>query len=219
MNDDLKTLFTWLCANRLSLNVAKTEFIIFKPARKNLKNRITLKLNGKTIFESKKIKYLIVDNRLSWNFHIHELCKKLSRIIGILFRLKKMNSPKSILSSIYFALFKSQISYGLMAWGTACKYLTGKILLLQKRAVRIISNARFNDHTEPLFKQLQILKLSDLFKHQIASFMYEYDHNDLPEAFNSLFHKVNHSSTTRSTSLGKLALRKTNPVRYGGSMI
>ena len=119
MNKDLSLLFEWLCANRLSLNVAKTEFIIFKPTRKNLKNRVTLRLNGKNIFESKKIKYLglIVDDRLSWKFHIHELSKKLNRIIGILYRLKKINSPKSIFTAIYFALFQSQIAYGLMAWG------------------------------------------------------------------------------------------------------
>ena len=78
MNEDLKNLFIWLCENRLSLNVAKTEFIIFKPP-KSLKKRITLRLNGKTLFESKKIKYLglSVDNRLSWKFHINELSKKL----------------------------------------------------------------------------------------------------------------------------------------------
>ena len=58
MNEDLSFLFQWLCANRLSLNVAKTEFIIFKPARKNNKKRITLRLNGKTIFESKKLNIL-----------------------------------------------------------------------------------------------------------------------------------------------------------------
>ena len=51
MNDDLRSLFTWLCANRLSLNVAKTEFIIFKPRRTLLPERITLKLNGTTLYE------------------------------------------------------------------------------------------------------------------------------------------------------------------------
>ena len=91
MNEDLSLLFEWLCANHLSLNVAKTEFIIFKPPRKNLKSRVTLRLNGTTLFESKKIKYLglIEDDRLTWKFHIHELSKKLSRIIGILYCLKK----------------------------------------------------------------------------------------------------------------------------------
>ena len=45
MNEDLKLIFDSLCANRLSLNAAKTEFIIFKPPKKRLKERITLKLN------------------------------------------------------------------------------------------------------------------------------------------------------------------------------
>ena len=58
MNNDLRSLFTWLCANRLSLNVSKTEFIIFKPPRIQLRERITLKLNGTTLYESQKIKYL-----------------------------------------------------------------------------------------------------------------------------------------------------------------
>ena len=67
MNEDLKLVFEWLCTNRLSLNVAKTEFVIFKPPKKRMENRFTLRLNGKTIFESKKIKYLgiIMDNKLS----------------------------------------------------------------------------------------------------------------------------------------------------------
>ena len=62
MNEDLRLIFEWLCANRLSLNVSKTELIIFKPPRKHLDQRITLKLNGTTLFESKKIKYLGIGN-------------------------------------------------------------------------------------------------------------------------------------------------------------
>ena len=50
VNKDLALLFQWLCANRLSLNVAKTEFIIFRPPRKNLPERIVLKLNNTKIF-------------------------------------------------------------------------------------------------------------------------------------------------------------------------
>ncbi len=58
MNEDMKLVFEWLCANRLSINVSKTEFIVFKPPKKSLKERFTLKLNGVTLFESIKIKYL-----------------------------------------------------------------------------------------------------------------------------------------------------------------
>ena len=78
MNKELKLLLEWLCANRLSLNVAKTEFIIFCPPRMNPKERIFLELKRTKIFESPKIKYLglILDSRLTWKFHIAELTKK-----------------------------------------------------------------------------------------------------------------------------------------------
>ena len=57
LNQELKSVFEWLCANRLSINVTKTEFIIFKPPKRPLNQRIVLKLNGKKFFESPKIKY------------------------------------------------------------------------------------------------------------------------------------------------------------------
>ena len=77
MNKDLALLFDWLCSNRLSLNVSKTEFIVFKPPKKKLETRFTLKLNRIVLYESKKIRYLglIVDDKLSWKFHIYELRK------------------------------------------------------------------------------------------------------------------------------------------------
>ena len=57
LNKELKFVFEWLCVNRLSLNVTKTEFIIFRPPKKPFNQRIVLKLNGIKIFESPKIKY------------------------------------------------------------------------------------------------------------------------------------------------------------------
>ena len=56
-NEDLALRFDWLCANKLSLNSRKTEFIIFHGRRaKNV--RITLTINKTNLFESKKMKYL-----------------------------------------------------------------------------------------------------------------------------------------------------------------
>ena len=72
LNKELKSVFEWLCANRLSINVTKTEFIVF-----SFNQRIVLKLNGIKIFESPKMKYLgvILDPLLRWNHHINELTK------------------------------------------------------------------------------------------------------------------------------------------------
>ena len=134
MNIELKLLFEWLCANRLSLNVDKTEFIIFRPSRKSLQDRIVLELNRIKIFESTKIKYLglILDNRLSFKFHISELSKKLSRSVGMLFKIRDF-TQKSTLVSLYHSIFNSHLTYCLPAWGHSIQTLLDRLNKLQKK--------------------------------------------------------------------------------------
>ena len=69
MNEELKSLYEWLCANRISLNVVKTEFLLFRNnLSKNGNFKFTLRLNSKTLYESHHVKYLgfIIDNKLNW---------------------------------------------------------------------------------------------------------------------------------------------------------
>ena len=115
LNKDLDLLYDWLCANRISINTGKTEFIVFRPPRHNLDVRLTLKLNQKKLFESSKIKYLglILDNKLNWKPHIIELCKKLGRAVGMLHQIRKL-CPTSTLRSLYFSIFHSHLSYVLV---------------------------------------------------------------------------------------------------------
>ena len=121
VNADLAILFDWLCANRLSLNVDKTEFVIFRPPRSKRRDRITLNLNRRKIFESSKIKYLgaILDPNLSWKHHFFELRKKLNKAVGMIYKLRNLKCDVTVLKSIYYSLFHSQASYGLSAWGAS----------------------------------------------------------------------------------------------------
>ena len=123
VNNELAILYDWLCANRLSLNVGKTEFTIFRPPSGSLANRITLTLAGTKIFESLKVKYLgiILDSRLTWKIHIDELCKNLGRTVGMLFKIR-YQCNKKVLRSLYFSLFESHLSYGLPVWGSANRH-------------------------------------------------------------------------------------------------
>ncbi len=57
---------------------------------------------------------------------------------------------------IYNSLIVSHINYGLLIWGFACE----QIAKLQKKAIRIMSVSKYNDHTEPIFKQLHLLKIT-----------------------------------------------------------
>ena len=61
------------------------------------------------------------------------------------------------LLTIYNSLITPYLNYGLLAWGSQID----KLFKLQKKAVRIITNASFNSHTDPLFKQLNLLKVGE----------------------------------------------------------
>ena len=188
LNADLRNIFTWLCANRLSLNTLKTEFIIFRPSGMYIKKQLILNINGKKIHESKKLKYLglIVDSRLKWNLHISELRKKLGMSLGILLKLKKQNAPLSYLRQIYFALVQSYLSYGILAWGFASDESEKPIISLQNKIINVIYERDINLSSK--YKALDILKLEDLIKYNIGKHMWDFENKNLPESFNSQYH-------------------------------
>ena len=85
------------------------------------------------------------------------------------------------------ALVQPYISYGILTWGNANSSVLQKVVLLQKRAIRIINNANFNDHTEPLFKHSEILRLNDLYEYQVCLFMHDFLNKKLPQSFDGMF--------------------------------
>ena len=72
INKELNKLSLWLNVNRLSLNIDKTNYIIFHPYNKPAKHHITIKINKKAINEKEFIKYLgvLIDPSLSWKYQI-----------------------------------------------------------------------------------------------------------------------------------------------------
>ena len=80
LNNDLKNLTNWLNANKISLNVPKTELIIFKAKRKPLDFNMKIKLNGKRLYPTDSVRYLGVetDSKLNWNSHVNSIATKLN---------------------------------------------------------------------------------------------------------------------------------------------
>ena len=186
MNKDLNTLSEWLCANRLSLNVGKTEFMIFRPPKKNLNERIILTLNRTKIYESTKIKYLglILDSRLSWKEHTSELSKKLNRSVGMLYKTRHF-CPTIVLKSLYYSIFHSHVSFGLPVWGHASDTYIDKIVKSQKKAIRAITFSKYREHSTPLFKKLEILKFKDLVYQRTAALLWDLKNETLPPSLSS----------------------------------
>ena len=96
---------------------------------------------------------LTIHKHLKWDSHINKIASKILNIIGIMYRLKHM-VPSEILLTIYNGLIKPHILYGLSAGVSTRK----EFLKLQKKAMRIICSSGYLSHSEPLFKNLNVLK-------------------------------------------------------------
>ena len=138
VNRELRNLYLWLNVNRLSLNMNKTNFVIFRPFNKPLKYNVTIKINNKAICEKKSIKYLgvLIDSTLSWKEQIFNITNKLSRAVGILYKLRPFVTIK-IMTNIYYSLVYSHLVYAIYVWGSACVTHMTKISTLQKKSRKI----------------------------------------------------------------------------------
>ena len=118
MNSDLKNLSQWLKANKLSLNVMKTELIIFHSSSKNADPSLKIILDGKRLIQTDTVKYLgvLLDDRFLWSKQINHVATKLNQAIGILSKLRNRASIK-ILKMTYHSLFCSHLLHGSQLWG------------------------------------------------------------------------------------------------------
>ena len=123
VNKGLRSLSKWLYANKIYLNMTKTEVLIFKHKGRVFDTDLKLKLCGKKFFTSKSVKYLgvILDEHLQWNFHINQLCLKLNKANAMLCKICHYVN-QTTLRSIYYAIFQSHLSYVCTALCQNIKY-------------------------------------------------------------------------------------------------
>lgn len=125
---------------------------------------LLLSLKQEISLDSVKLLGINIDSKLNWSIHIKTVCKKISRVNYLLWKLKHFVNPE-YLRLAYFGLFQSHILYGLLAWGHSPHVV--EILLLQKRAVRSIAGADLLAHCKPLFVELKIPTIINLYIFQI----------------------------------------------------
>ena len=164
INTELIKISDWLKVNRLSLNVGKTKYMLFHSIKKKINfPEQGIHINGTAIerVQTFNIEYflgLCLDSQMTWQAHINALAGKINRSLGILNRLKHY-LPLNIKKLMYNALVLSHLNYGILLWG-----FTGeRIFKLQKKVLRMISLNKYNAHTDHIFKNLNILKLTIYF--------------------------------------------------------
>jgi Reverse transcriptase (RNA-dependent DNA polymerase) len=179
VNQELEKLAVWFRANRLSLNIRKTNFIMF--GLKHLNNSVTIKINDIVIERVYCTKFLgvYIDSKLTWKNHIAHVASKIARGLGAINRAKHILSRK-LLSVLYYTMIYPYLSYCNIIWGTASATLLNKLTVLQKRALRIMSNSYYRAHSNPLFVKFGLLKLEDIHILQTALFLFKFKYKVLP---------------------------------------
>ena len=140
-------------------------------------------------------RHSILDQNLNWKSDIHIVARKISKSLGIIYKASFCLNEAS-LRTLYFNLVYPYLCYCVGVWGSTYPSNLKKVVTLQKRAIRIISKSKFHAHTDPLFKELKMLKLDSVVRfhicivninYDICKFMFLYRHGLLPESFDNMF--------------------------------
>ena len=222
VTSELEKLKIWFRLNKLSLNVSKTNFMIF--CKKKIQTNCSIYFDGERIERVSETKFLgiIIDDKLSWKNHVSYLCKKLQKSMGILRKVKYLLKSSTLLT-LYNSLFLPYMMYCCEVWGKAVNVCINKIVVLQKKVIRIVNKCKWDEHTSPIFKRLKLLKFKDIVNLSISVILYKAKHNMLPRNLQDEFIIKNNSCKTRQCGKFYVKYRRANlkantPSIYGVSL-
>ena len=208
-NIELKKVDNWMICNKLSVNYMKTCFMII--SRSAISYDFELEIGENKLQRVKQLKYLgvVLDDRLSWSAHVSFLSTKLSRVIGIMYKLRHY-APYDVLRTVYFSLFHSHLCYSLLNWGRANDSLIHSVEILQNKCIRAALFCPRRTPLNAMYKKFNALKLVDLIEISIGNFRYRYSNNMLPLSFCNYFTEISlvHSHFTRFSAHTEFFLQR-----------
>ena len=204
-NDVLDNVNEWLSVNKLSLNVEKTQYMIFRKRANNLvdnESHLHVRVDNKIIKKVSSCKYLgvTIDDRLTFNEHVQLIINKIKRFCGIFYKLRFM-LPVACLKNLYFALVHSQMIYGLEIYGNTFSTYLEPLQIINNKILRILQNKPLSAPIKNLYSNFNTLPLQSLRDFKIISLVHKFVHNvsGLPPIFCEYFtyNSQVHSYNTR----------------------
>ena len=188
LNDELQKIETWLRANKLSLNIKKTHFIIFKPKKKKNNHNVNIKINNESIAEVKQTKFLgvILDSALTWKPHINYIANKMAKCTGLI-RKSRHILKKDSLITLYYTFLYPYMTYCIQVWGGTYTNSLLPVIKTQKTAIRNIFGLSKYTESTPLFKDLNLLKFHEVYCYVLNIFMFKHLTGKLPNVFQNFF--------------------------------
>ena len=173
-NAELEKFLNWTTANKLSVNIDKT-YCIAHTYRDINTNNLNISINNINLnfYEYGLFLGVTIDSKMKFSIHIDNVCNKLSKAIGIIYKLSNEGAPKSVLTMLYYSLAYPYINYNVSSYAGTFDSHLNRIFLLQKRLVRIVNKSEYLEHTDKLFFDSKILKIHDVYKLNVGLYMYE----------------------------------------------
>ena len=205
VNDEFQKINYFFRSHKLSLHPSKTKIMIFSnsPAVKhktvniylnnnnfdqNLPNYITPVdiVQSSSVTPAIKFLGIFIDPELNFKFHIAHLTSKISKALYFIRNSKNLLSLWG-LKSLYYTLVHCHLVYANIIWSSAKQSTLNPLYLKQKAAVRIISSSTYNAHTEPIFKNLNILPLPKLTLFFKLQFFQQFKSGLLPSGLRNMW--------------------------------
>ena len=199
---ELDKLNSWFAVNKLSLNVSKTNYMIFGNKKIDKDMNIRVGINGISIDRVYNTHFLgvTIDDKLNWKEHIKMIQSKLSKTTAIIYKASHVLTERA-LYILYCSLALPYMSYCAEIWGNTYRTNVLPVFIKQKRLLRIVCRAKRFDHTTPLFYKMHALKLFDLIKLKTAVVMFKAYNNMLPVNLQKLFVRVEPIRRTRNVNM------------------
>jgi hypothetical protein len=161
-NSECEKITLWFYVNRLALNVQKCNVVFFSLCR-NI-HYYTVLLNRQIVNQVDSVKFLgcYIDAQMNWHVHVNHVALCMSKGVAML-RFVNRIFPQYVKRMLYFAYVYSFMTYCLPAWGGTHSTYVDRVRIMQKRAIRLISDAPLFAHTVPLASQQRLLLFDDVY--------------------------------------------------------
>lgn len=199
-NDDLNLYYTWLCYNKLSVNVNKTVYMIIKQKNKQ-KSDINVFLNGEKLKEVQTYKYLGLNltNDLNWNVHVNAIIKKIVPMVSAIKRCTDCLNKNSR-RLLYNSFILPQIRYLIPCWGGLPLYQLNKLQRTQNKAVKSIFQLNYCMSTDLVYEMENIWNLQKIRTYEQIKYIYSIKNKLIKTNINTKQVKNWHEYSTRNAN-------------------
>jgi len=188
----LSKIYQWCLANKITINLDKTNFTVFSPNKNTMQDNVIISIGNSRIKYTSCCKYLgiFIDNKLNWQDHIDYVYKKLLKFCGIFYKLRDL-LPFQCLKMVYYSFIYSHILYGIEIYANTCSSYLQRLTILNNKLIRILFNKSRATHVTDLYRFIDSLPILKLHDYVVLKFVHKciFNPDALPEIFSEYFQR------------------------------